>query len=132
MKGFPACAGVARWLCPVAAGDYTFSFTLAHCYPCNDAESVHVWVDGKEVSKETQEPQASRSSGTKPFTVHFADSRPHASAWWSTRTRRVLFGAGITLDWRPKIEAERAEAVEIAKRSDVVVAFVGLTPRARG
>lgn len=129
MKGFSV-----RWsgaLAVPVAGDYTFSFTLAHCYPCNDAESVHVWVDGKEVSKEAQEPQASRSSGTKPFTVHFADNQPHAlKVEYSHKAR--LFGAGITLDWRPNIEAERAEAVEIARRADVVVAFVGLTPELEG
>ena len=129
MKGFSV-----RWsgaLAVPVAGDYTFSFTLAHCYPCNDAESVHVWVDGKEVSKETQTPQDSRSSGTKPFTVHFADNQPHALKVEYAHKAR-LFGAGITLDWRPNIEAERAEAVEIAQRADVVVAFVGLTPELEG
>jgi len=129
MKGFSV-----RWsgaLTVPVAGDYTFSFTLAHCYPCNDAESVHVWVDDKEVSKETQTPQDSRSSGTKPFTVHFADNQPHAlKVEYSHKAR--LFGAGITLDWRPNIAAERAEAVAIAQRADVVVAFVGLTPELEG
>jgi beta-glucosidase len=129
MKGFSV-----RWsgaLAVPVAGDYTFSFTLAHCYPCNDAEAVHVWVDGKEVSKEAQEQKESRSSGTKPFTVHFADNQPHAlRVEYSHKAR--LFGAGITLDWKPNIEAERAEAVEIARRADVVVAFVGLTPELEG
>jgi len=129
MKGFSV-----RWsgaLAVPAAGDYTFSFTLAHCYPCRDAEAVHVWVDGKEVSKENQEQEESRSSDTKPFTVHFADSEPHAlRVEYMHRAR--LFGAGITLDWRPNIAAERDEAVEIARRSDVVVAFVGLTPELEG
>jgi beta-glucosidase len=129
LKGFSV-----RWTGALAvpvAGDYTFSFTLAHCYPCRDAEAVHVWVDGKEVSKENQEQSESRSSDTKPFTVHFADSAPHAlRVEYMHRAR--LFGAGITLDWRPNIAAERDEAVEIARRSDVVVAFVGLTPELEG
>ena len=129
MKGFSV-----RWsgaLAVPVAGDYTFSFTLAHCYPCRDAEAVHVWVDGKEVSKESQAQEESRSSDTKPFTVHFADSEPHAlRVEYMHRAR--LFGAGITLDWRPNIAAERDEAVEIARRSDVVVAFVGLTPELEG
>ena len=129
MKGFSV-----RWsgaLAVPVAGDYTFSFTLAHCYPCRDAEAVHVWVDGKEVSKESQAQEESRSSDTKPFTVHFADSATHAlRVEYMHRAR--LFGAGITLDWRPNIAAERDGAVEIARRSDVVVAFVGLTPELEG
>ncbi|HZL28687.1 MAG TPA: glycoside hydrolase family 3 C-terminal domain-containing protein [Acidobacteriaceae bacterium] len=129
MKGFSV-----RWsgaLAVPVAGDYTFSFTLAHCYPCNDAESVRVWVDDKEVSNEAQAAKDSRASGTKPFTVHFADNKPHAFRVEYAHKAR-LFGAGITLDWRPNIEAERAEAVEIARRADVVVAFVGLTPELEG
>jgi beta-glucosidase len=129
MKGF----GV-RWtgaLSVPVAGDYTFGFTLAHCYPCNDAESVKVWVDGKPVGEDKKELSVSRTSDTKPFTVHFADNARHALKVEYVHKAR-LFGAGITLDWRPNIEAERAEAVEVAKRADVVVAFVGLTPELEG
>jgi beta-glucosidase len=129
MKGF----GV-RWTGQLAvpvAGDYTFGFTLAHCYPCRDAESVRVWVDDKAVSEDIKALADSRSSETKPFTVHFADNQPHALRVEYTHTAR-LFGAGITFDWHPNIEAEREEAVAIARRADVVVAFVGLTPELEG
>jgi len=129
MKGF-----AVRWtgaLNVPAPGDYTFGFTLAHCYPCHDAESVKVWVDGKQVGEDSKEAKESRSSDTKPFTVHFADKQPHALRIEYTH-HAPLFGAGITLDWQPNIEAERAEAVEVARRADVVVAFVGLTPELEG
>ncbi len=32
------------------AGDYSFSFTLAQCYPCGDAEGVKVYFDDKPLS----------------------------------------------------------------------------------
>ena len=134
IAGTDAEAFSVRWTGVLAVktpGDYTFSFTLAHCYPCNDAESVSVWVDGKQTSKEAVLQKESRSSDTKPFTVHFGDSTPHAlRVEYSHKARR--FGAGITLDWRPNITAEREEAVAIAKKSDVVIAFVGLTPELEG
>lgn len=112
-------------------GDYTFGFTLAHCYPCGDAESVRVWVDGKQVNEESMPAKESRGSTTKPFTVHIADATPHTLRIEYTHSA-PHFGAGITLDWRPNAEAERAEAVALARKADVVVAFMGLTPELEG
>jgi beta-glucosidase len=114
-----------------AEGDYAFGFTLAHCYPCHDAEAVHVWVDDKEVAQESPEAKESRSSDTKPFTVHFANLQPHTLRVEYTH-HAPLFGAGITLDWHPKIAAQRDEAVKAANAADVVIAFVGLTPELEG
>jgi beta-glucosidase len=44
----------------------------------------------------------------------------------------LLFGAGLSFDWKPPVEAERAEAVKAATQADVVVAFVGLSPELEG
>jgi beta-glucosidase len=114
-----------------AAGDYQFSFTLAHCYPCGDAEGVRLFFDDKPLTDQPVAESEYRPSGLKPFTLHFDDTRPHAIRIEYTHKAR-LFGAGITLDWKPAIDAEREAAVDAAKQADVVVAFVGLSPELEG
>jgi beta-glucosidase len=113
------------------AGDYNFSFTLAHCYPCGDAEGVKVYFDGKPLSDQPVSASDYRSSGLQPFTLHFADAKPHAIRIEYTHKAK-LFGAGITLNWKPAIDTERDAAIEAAKQADVVVAFVGLSPELEG
>jgi beta-glucosidase len=113
------------------AGDYQFSFTLAHCYPCGDAEGVRLFFDDKPLTDQPVAESEYRPSGLKPFTLHFADTKPHAIRIEYTHKAR-LFGAGITLDWKPSIDAEREAAVTAAKQADVVLAFVGLSPELEG
>jgi len=134
VPGADSSAFSVRWTGTLSAptpGDYKFSFTLAHCFPCNDSEAVHVWVDDKQVLDENPEQKESRSSDTKPFTIHFVDATAHAVRIEYTH-RAAHFGAGLTLDWRPNIPAEREEAVALATRADAIVAFVGLTPELEG
>jgi beta-glucosidase len=129
----PSHFGV-RWTGTIqapAAGDYKFSLTLAHCYPCGDAESVKVYFDDKALSDQPVPATEYRSSGLKPFTLHFADASRHAIRIEYTHKAK-LFGAGITLNWIPAIAAERDAAVEAAKQADIVVAFVGLSPELEG
>ncbi len=114
-----------------AAGDYTFSFALAHCYPCGDAENVKVYFDNKAVDEQAVPAADHRASGLAPFTLHFADAKAHAIRIEYTHEAK-LFGAGITFKWMPAIDAEREAAVAAAKRADVVVAFVGLSPDLEG
>ena len=113
------------------AGNYDFSFTLAHCYPCGDAESVKLYFDNKPLADLPVPPTEFRSSGLHPFSLHFADSKPHDIRIEYTHKAK-LFGAGITLNWMPPIEAERDAAISAAKQADVVVAFVGLSPDLEG
>ncbi len=123
-----------RWtgtFTPPKAGDYDFSFRLAHCYPCGDAEMVRMSVDDKVVTHQPVEAKESRSSGLKPFTVHFDDTKPHAVKIEYSHHAR-LFGAGVTLDWKPPVETLREEAVSAAKKADVAVVFVGLSPELEG
>jgi beta-glucosidase len=113
------------------AGDYEFSFTLAHCYPCGDAEGVKLFFGEKPLIDQPVAESESRRSGLKPFTLHFEDAGPHAIRIEYTH-KAPLFGAGITLNWKPSIDAERDAAVNAAKGADVVVAFVGLSPELEG
>jgi beta-glucosidase len=71
-------------------GDYAFSFTLAHCYPCGDAESVRLYFDGKPVSNQPIAESESRPSGLKPFMLHFADTKSHAIRIEYTHKARLL------------------------------------------
>jgi len=133
--GVPANDFGVRWTGTIsmpAAGDYPIAIDLTHCYPCGDAETYEVYLDGKEVAHfSSSEASESRPSGTPGFTLHFDDTRPHAFRVDYTH-RSKLFGAGLTLGWMPPAEAEREHAVAVAKQADVVVAFVGLSPNLEG
>jgi len=63
--------------------------------------------------------------------LHFIDTKPHAIRIEYIHKAR-LFGAGITLNWKPNVEAERSAAVAVARQSDVIIAFVGLSPELEG
>ena len=113
------------------AGDYEFSFALAPCYSCGDTDSVKLFFDDKPITDQPVAANEVRPSLLKPFTLHFADTRPHAIHIEYTHTVPFM-GAGITLDWKPAIDAEREAAVAAAKQADVVIAFVGLSPELEG
>ncbi len=132
--GVKAEAFGVRWtgtITPPAPGKYEFSFGLAHCYPCRDAEVIRVFLDGQQVSEQTVAAKEYRPSGMEPFTLDLSDGKAHDLRIEYTHTA-PLFGAGISLNWRPPVEAQRAEAVKLAKEADVVVAFVGLSPELEG
>jgi len=133
-KGVHASRFSVRWtgtITPPVAGDYDFSFTLAHCYPCGDAEAVRLYLDGKAVTDQSVPAGMSRPSTLKPFVLHFADAASH-SIRIEYKHDAPLFGAGVTLNWKPQAEAARAAAVEAARNADAVVAFVGLSPELEG
>jgi beta-glucosidase len=133
--GLPAKDFGVRWSGTIAApsaGDFVFSITLAHCYPCNDRERYKVYLDGKEVAKfESSEKTGSRSSSTPVFHLNFADTQPHAFRVEYDH-HAELFGGGLTLNWMPPAEPLREEALAAAKQADVVLAFVGLSPELEG
>jgi beta-glucosidase len=133
-KAVPADHFGVRWSGTITvpvAGDYKFNFTLAHCYPCGDTEDVKLFFDGKPLSDQPVAENEYRSSALDPFTLHFADNKPHAIRIEYTH-KAPLFGAGVTLNWMPNIDAERAAAVSAAQHADIVVAFVGLSPELEG
>ncbi len=127
----PMKAFSARWsgtLTPPGPGDYTFTIAQPHCYPCEDHETFAVYLDGRQVAEGSN---FSRRPAPPSFQVHFHSVRPHAFRLEYTHSA-PLFGAGITLEWKPPLEVLRQQAVEMAKRADVVVAFVGLSPDLEG
>ncbi len=124
-----------RWtgtITPPEAGTYDFQMRLAHCYPCGDQEKFAVYLDGKSVSEFSSPAGAeSRPSSTPRFAMTFSDAKPHALRVEYLHNAK-LFGAGITMEWAPKAGLLEKDAVATAQKSDVVVAFVGLSPELEG
>ncbi|QMV19406.1 glycoside hydrolase family 3 protein [Granulicella sp. 5B5] len=135
VAGVPADHFAVRWTGTISApqrGTYDFSMRLAHCYPCGDRERFEVFLDGKQVAGFASADDAEyRGSDTPRFQLTFADTKPHALRV-EYRHHAPLFGAGITMEWEPKPSVLLGGAVEAAKKADVVVAFVGLSPELEG
>jgi len=115
-----------------APGDYEITGILAHCYPCNNSEHYTIRFDGKDMlAFQVSEDKAQHGSTTTAVKLHFDDTKPHAfEVTYAHRAR--LFGAGLSLQWVAPIEPLRAQAMEIIRKSDVVIAFVGLSPNLEG
>jgi beta-glucosidase len=115
-----------------APGDYEVTGILAHCYPCNNSEQYTVHFDGKDMlAFQVSEDKAQHGSTTTAVKFHFDDTKPHTfEVTYAHRAR--LFGAGLSLQWTAPIGPLRAQAMEVVKRADVVVAFVGLSPNLEG
>ena len=114
-----------RWtgtVTPPAPGDYRIGARVADCYACESHEQFRVFVDNKLVADATT---PERGAGT----VHFDDAQPHPVR---LEYLHVTAAAGIDLTWQPPAEALVREAVTAAQQSDVVVAFVGLSPQLEG
>lgn len=115
-----------------APGDYELTATLAHCYPCNDAENFTIRLDGKELTTfHVGEDRPFRDSSTPHIKFHFDDSGPHAFEV-SYSHRAKLFGAGLTLQWVAPVQPMLDQAMQAIKDADAVVAFVGLSPDLEG
>ncbi len=123
-----------RWTGSITApapGPIDFGFSLAHCSTCDDAETVKVWLDGKLVNDFTHAPTPGRRAPTTRFEVTFNDAKPHAIRIEYTHSA-PHFGAGLTFNWKPPVAALREEAVGAAAKSDVIIAFLGLSPEIEG
>jgi beta-glucosidase len=77
----------------------------------------------------TVAPPAARQ-GPPSYELPFTDTHPHQIRIEYTQTGRG--GNGLALEWSPRYELLRDEAVATAKKADVIVAFAGLTSRLEG
>jgi beta-glucosidase len=124
-----------RWTGTIQApvpGDIEVTGILAHCYPCNNAEHYTIRFDGKDMlAFQISEDKASHGSTTTAVKLHFDDTKPHTfEVTYAHRAR--LFGAGLSLQWVAPVEPLRTQALDIIKKSDVTIAFVGLSPNLEG
>ncbi len=144
-----------RWsgsLAVPAPGSYTFSVEPADAFPYSPNDSFRLTLDGKVISEGPLRkvfdikdmgnfkaaPGASPSAppimnGGTPvvFTHDFADTQPHDFKLEYSHSGDQA-GGGVYLKWAAPAQAQLDEAVAVAKKADVVVAFVGLSPQLEG
>lgn len=134
VPGVSAKAFAVRWTGMMTApspGTLNMNFEFAHCSTCEDAETIKVWLDGRQVYAYDHVATRGRRAPTPPFQLAFADTRPHRLRIEYTH-QAPHFGAGLTLNWRPPLAVVRQQAVAAAAESDAVVLFLGLSPELEG
>jgi beta-glucosidase len=124
---------------PVAETD-NFQIHLPFCNPCEGKVKFGIYLDGKPLKPLPPQP-APAGARVPPsgrglisnlhYAIPFADTRPHQFRIEYIQSGKIT-GGGITFEWSPRHELLQDEAVAAAKKADVVVAFVGLTPRLEG
>jgi len=144
-----------RWsgtLTVPAPGPYVFSLEPGDSFPYSPVETYRFILDGKILSEGSlRQPldlsamgnfhaEAGASPTAPPvmqfpkvpsIPVDFIDTNPHEfRIEYSHSADRS--GGGLTLKWEAPPQAQLDEAVARAKESDVVVAFVGLSPQLEG
>jgi beta-glucosidase len=127
--GLPIEHFAVRWTGTITApepGPYPMNIRL-HCEFCRSHETFALYLDGQLIT--TSVPVSGRSprqTANNRFTLDLPDTKPHALRVEYTHTNSRA-DAGITLEWNPPAIPLRDEAVALAKKSDAVLAFVGLT-----
>src|SRR5947209_6752898 len=128
-----------------AAGKYSFTVSSPSSFPYSPKQTYRVSVDGKVVSEgvltSTSTARAPGASPTAPpvmsgdkkgrFEFTFPDTQPHDLRFEYSHSENPA-GGGVTLSWNAPADAQLTEAVNAARNSDVVVAFVGLSPELEG
>jgi beta-glucosidase len=144
-----------RWTGTITApapGHYVFSIEPGMSHPYSPVESYRFILDGKVLGEGSLRqgyditalgnfhiiPGASPSAPpveqfpkAPSIAVDFIDTKPHDFRLEYSHAGD-LFGGGVTLRWEAPAQAQLDEAVARAKESDVVVAFVGLSPQLEG
>ena len=135
-------AFAVRWVgairAPVAE-TLDFQVRLPFCYPCDGKVKFAIYLDGKQLEPAapptpttSKLPPSGRNYGAiQHFAIPFADTRPHDLRIEYIQSARIT-GAGIAFEWIPSQKLLQDQAVAAAQKADVVVAFVGLTPRLEG
>ncbi|HTB96792.1 MAG TPA: glycoside hydrolase family 3 C-terminal domain-containing protein [Terracidiphilus sp.] len=144
-----------RWsgtLTAPAPGHYVFSLEPGDSFPYSPKESYRLLLDGKilgEGSLRKGHDMASMgnfhaqtgNSSTAPPVMDFADVPSIAFDFADTTPHEFVLeyshsgdrsGGGVTLKWEAPAQAQLDEAVTRAKESDVILAFVGLSPQLEG
>ncbi|HVZ29586.1 MAG TPA: glycoside hydrolase family 3 C-terminal domain-containing protein [Asticcacaulis sp.] len=142
-EGFKPLGFSVRWtgvITPPAPGTYKLNFRMVTPKPGQPLPNINVWVDGKltvtpELAGVVKGPVAPCNSGmcaqppAAPIEVTFADTKPHDVRIDYVRTTD---DRASSLDWVAPDQPLIDDAVKAAQASDVVVAFVGLSPDLEG
>jgi beta-glucosidase len=117
----------ARWsgfFVPPAAGEYTLRVNVERCWDCTTHDSFRLFVGGKLVLD-----NQGGTGESDHAAFQFDNNAPQA-----IRLDYLHIGEdeGVALEWQPPADALLSQAVETAAKSDVIVAFVGLSPDLEG
>ena len=135
---FPSKTFAVRWsgeLAPPAPGDYVLSVrgprqvTAAvmtgeagsGTAPARVLDRVRLYIDDKLVMDSQSNPAEAR--------LTFADKNPHTIR---VEYKHLPSDRDVELDWEPPANSLLGEAIDAAKESDAIVAFVGLSPNLEG
>jgi beta-glucosidase len=110
---------------PPAAGDYRFELQRRRCDSSAKIERYTIRLEGA-APLSVEAPCSARDAGDSPsVSLHVDSTRPRKlSIEYAHQSPN--YAPAITFAWRAPADALRAEAVAAARRSDVVIAFVGL------
>ncbi len=131
-----------RWTGTIAMpqpGTYNLQLRLPRCGSCDGKVTSSIYLDGKKLEPTAPPtdamgklpPSGRNFGGIQRFAIPFADAAPHALKIEYSQSAKIQ-GSMIAFEWEPSQELLQSEAIAAAKKSDVVVAFVGLTPRLEG
>jgi beta-glucosidase len=138
-EGFPNKTFAVRWtgeLLPPAPGDYVLSVRGPRVFvpffaggsatgaprPAGGMPNrVRLFIDDKLVMDSHSNPAEAH--------VSFADTNPHAIR---VEYMHLPNDRNVDLDWAPPANSLLGQAIDAAKRSDAIVAFVGLSPNLEG
>ena len=136
---FPSKTFSVRWtgeLLPPAPGDYVLSLrgtrpftamvpvggtTATQPAAAGMPDRVRLYVDGKLVMDSHSNPAEGR--------VSFSDTNPHAIR---VEYAHLPNDRNVDLVWEPPANSLLSQAIDAAKNSDAIVAFVGLSPNLEG
>jgi beta-glucosidase len=128
-----------------AAGTYQFEVNPVRAFPYSPRETYRLLLDGKvlgegELNSGKSTPVTGNSVSAPPrapqstpamLSVNFTNTEPHSfQLEYSHSGTRA--GGGVTLEWVPPSAVQLDEAVAAARDSDLVIAFVGLSPNLEG
>ncbi len=120
-----------RWsgsFTPPAPGEYKLGVRVNYCYSCENAEGFRLFLDGKLLVESIGKTTGERGAVIEaPAT--FNDARPHPIC---LEYAHATGTAGIDLTWQAPAAVLRHEAVKTARESEVIIAFVGLSPELEG
>ncbi|HVU29071.1 MAG TPA: glycoside hydrolase family 3 C-terminal domain-containing protein [Sphingomicrobium sp.] len=110
---------------PPAAGEYRFEFQRRRCDSDSVVERYTIRIEGAE-PLEVDAPCSARDAAESPSIALQLDNLRPRKLIVEYSHRSKSFAPAITFAWRPPAEALRDEAVALANRSDLIIAFVGL------
>ena len=115
-----------------ASGAYHFVTHMFRTSGCDEHEQFAVWIDGKLIATNSATVNGRTSSScSSGYDYSFPDTAEHNIRIEYAHADKFN-AAGIIFQWAAPADAQRQQAVKAAQDSDLVLAFVGLSPDLEG